>query len=120
MPDNPHLARDPVVTGPPLADAVAVAVLVHGRGAGPESMLELARALALEDAVYVVPVAAGRTWYPQRFIERREVNEPWLSFALEACDAVVGRLAGDGWPPERLALVGFSQGACLTLDYVAR
>jgi predicted esterase len=108
------------VAGPPLGEAAAAAILVHARGMGAAPMLELARALALDGVHYVAPQAARGTWYPQRFTEPLERNEPWLTFALEAYDAVVGRLAADGWPPERVALVGFSQGACLTLEYVAR
>jgi predicted esterase len=117
---NPHLGVEPLVSGVAPAEARAAAVLVHGRGQGPETMLELARVLALDDVHYVLPAAAGGSWYPQRFNAPVEANEPWLSFALEAYDAVVARLGGAGWPPERLALVGFSQGACLTLEYVAR
>jgi predicted esterase len=97
-----------------------VAILAHGRGAWPESMLDLAARLALDDVHFVALAAAGRTWYPERFTAPVAANEPWLSHALEAYDAVVERLAGAGWPPERLALAGFSQGACLTLEYVAR
>ena len=67
-----------------------------------------------------MPVAAGRTWYPQRFTAPVAENEPWLSHALEACDAAVQRLAGAGWAAERIVLAGFSQGGCLTLEYAAR
>ena len=83
-------------------------------------MLDLALRLALDDAHLLVPVAAGRTWYPQRFTAPVAENEPWLSHALEACDAAVERLAGTGWPAERIVLAGFSQGGCLTLEYAAR
>jgi phospholipase/carboxylesterase len=83
-------------------------------------MLDLAARLA-EDGVHcVLPAAAGRSWYPQRFTAPFEDNEPFLTFALEACAAAVVRLGDACWAAERLALVGFSQGACLTLEYVAR
>jgi phospholipase/carboxylesterase len=114
--DNPHLATEPLVLGPPTADAAAAAVVVHGRGHGTELMLDLVRRLALDDVRYVLPAAAGRTWYPDRFIAPVAANEPWLSWALEALAAAVERLAD----ARRLALVGFSQGACLTVEYVAR
>jgi phospholipase/carboxylesterase len=96
------------------------AILVHGRGHWPETMLDLAMRLALDDVHFVLPAAAGRSWYPARFIAPVAENEPWLSHALEAYDAAVGRLADAGWPADRLVLAGFSQGACLTLEYVAR
>jgi phospholipase/carboxylesterase len=104
------------VGGAPAAEARASAVLVHGRGAGPEGMLELARHLEVEGVRYVAPRAANGAWYPLRFIEPLERNEPWLSFALDALDTLVAGLG----PADRVALVGFSQGACLTLEYVAR
>ncbi len=117
---NPHLAAAPLTSGPPPEEAAGAVILVHGRGAWPETMLDLAMRLALEDVHVLVPVAAGRTWYPQRFTAPVAANEPWLSHALEACDAAVQRLAGAGWAAERIVLAGFSQGGCLTLEYAAR
>ena len=102
--------------GPEPGEAAGAAVLVHGRGTGPETMLDLAGRLAAAGVRCVLPAAAGGTWYPQRFTAPRAANEPWLTYALEALGAAVAR-AGD---PERLLLAGFSQGACLTLEYVAR
>jgi predicted esterase len=117
---NPHLAAAPLEGGAPAGDATAAAVLVHGRGSGAAPMLALADHLALDRVHFVAPQAANGTWYPLRFIEPVERNEPWLTFALDACESVVAGLGEAGWPPERVALVGFSQGACLTLEYVAR
>jgi phospholipase/carboxylesterase len=108
LPHNPHLEPEPVVLGP---DSERVAVLVHGRGSGPEAMLDLAGRLAAAGVRCVLPAAAGHTWYPQRFTVPVADNEPWLTWALEALDSHVS----DG-----AALVGFSQGACLVLEYVAR
>jgi phospholipase/carboxylesterase len=105
---NPHLETEPVVLGP---DSERVAVLVHGRGSGPEEMFDLAGRLAAAGVRCVLPAAAGHTWYPQRFTVPVADNEPWLTWALEALDSHVS----DG-----AALVGFSQGACLVLEYVAR
>lgn len=110
MTDNPHLQTEPVTLGP---EDGRLAVLVHGRGSGPETMLDLAGRLAADGVRCVLPAAAGNTWYPQRFTAPQADNEPWLTHALEALDAHVGE-AGDA------ALVGFSQGACLVLEYVAR
>jgi predicted esterase len=88
-----------------------LAVLVHGRGSGPETMLDLAGRLAVGGVRCVLPAAAGNTWYPQRFTAPLADNEPWLTHALEALAAHA---------EEDMALVGFSQGACLVLEYVAR
>jgi phospholipase/carboxylesterase len=117
---NPHAGVPPVTAGVALAEAAVVAVLTHGRDQGPETMLELVEHLDLDGVHYVLPVAAGRSWYPARLFDPPEANEPMLSFALEAFGAVLARLGDRGWPPERLALAGFSQGACITLEYVAR
>jgi phospholipase/carboxylesterase len=106
--DNPHLQTEPVVLGP---EDGRLAVLVHGRGSGPEAMLDLAGRLAAAGVRCVLPAAAGHTWYPQRFNVPVADNEPWLTWALDALDSHVS----DG-----AALVGFSQGACLVLEYVAR
>jgi predicted esterase len=107
---NPHLETEPVVLGP---ESGRLAVLVHGRGSGPEAMLDLAGRLAAEGVRCVLPAAADHTWYPQRFTVPQADNEPWLTHALEAVGAHL-----DG--AEDVALAGFSQGACLVLEYVAR
>ena len=108
MTSNPHLQTEPVVVGP---ESGRAAVLVHGRGSGPESMLDLAGRLAAAGVRCVLPAAAGNTWYPQRFTAPLAQNEPWLTWALEALDAHAR---------DDAALIGFSQGACLVLEYVAR
>lgn len=117
---NPHLAAEPVRAGVPLAGASAVAVLCHGRDQGPETMEGLARRLDLDGVHYVLPVADGLTWYPGRYTDPVADNEPRLSQALEAYGAAVEGLRADGWKPERIALVGFSQGGCVTLEWGAR
>src|SRR5689334_12529493 len=83
-------------------------------------MLEhLVEPLALPGIAYLLPVAAGRSWYPRRYFDPRAANEPWLSAAVEACEATVGLALEAGIPPERIVLAGFSQGACLLADFVA-
>ncbi len=120
MDDNPHLAAPAVRAGAPLDAAGAVVVLAHGRGHGAGEMLDLVRRLALEDVAYLIPLAAGRSWYPQRFIEPTAANEPWLGFALDAYEATVQGALAAGVAPERIVVAGFSQGACLTAEFVAR
>jgi predicted esterase len=117
---DPHRGQRVVTGGPPLAGAAAAMVLVHGRGASAESILQLAQALDRPGFAYLAPQAAGYTWYPQGFMAPLEANEPWLSSALALLDSVVERVLGAGIPAERLLLLGFSQGACLTLEYTAR
>ena len=107
---NPHLETEPVVLGP---ESGRLAVLVHGRGSGPDTMLDLAGRLAATGVRCVLPAAADHTWYPQRFTAPRASNEPWLTHALEALATHVDGV-GD------VALAGFSQGACLVLEYAAR
>jgi predicted esterase len=96
-------------------------VVVHGRDQDPAYMLEhLVAPLALAGIAYLLPAAAGKSWYPGRYFDPRAANEPWLSTALDACEATVGVALRAGIPPERIILAGFSQGACLLADFIAR
>lgn len=106
--------------GAPLDRARAAVIMLHGRGASAEDILSLAAALPGLDVAYLAPQAAGHTWYPNRFIAPAASNEPHLSSALATIDGLVRDLATRGVPGERVALLGFSQGACLALEYVAR
>ncbi len=116
---NPHLATETVTAGNP--DAAVAAVLVHGRDQDPGFMLEIARRLGLDDDVaYVLPRAAQRSWYPGRFYDPTEDNEPWLGWSLEAIGTAVTAARGPGRPLSSIALVGFSQGACILAEHLAR
>jgi phospholipase/carboxylesterase len=116
----PHASETPLIAGVPLAEATHALVLTHGRGGSAEGMLPIARAAKANGAALVAPVATGNSWYPDRFLAARARNEPWLSGALASVGAAVSRVRAAGIPDERIVLVGFSQGACLTLDYVAQ
>jgi predicted esterase len=83
-------------------------------------MLEVAARLRLGDVAYVLPVAAGRSWYPGRYFDPLPVNQPWLEWALDACDAAITRAHRAGMPDERIVVAGFSQGACVIAELVAR
>ncbi|MCU1380856.1 MAG: putative hydrolase [Acidimicrobiales bacterium] len=99
------------------ASPAAGAVVVHGRDQSPEWMFEhLLDRLPELPLAYVVPEADGQSWYPGRFMEPSEANEPWLSWTMERISRLVDALA---LPPERVALVGFSQGACSVLQYAS-
>jgi predicted esterase len=109
-----------VASGAPLGEARAAAVLVHGRGGSAEDMLGLAQEFGQRDIAYLAPEAPGHTWYPGSFLAPLAQNEPHLSNALATVSATLGRLAQEGFPPERVALIGFSQGGCLAFEYAAR
>jgi predicted esterase len=111
----------PVLTvGQALDRARAAMVLLHGRGGSAEDMLSLAGELAHGDMAYLAPQAEGSSWYPYSFLAPIERNEPQLSEALDSISGVLDHLAEAGIPSERTVLLGFSQGACLALEYAAR
>jgi predicted esterase len=117
---GPHAGQPIATAGTPLHRAKAAVVMVHGRGADAGGMLSLAKVFAQPDLAYLAPQAAGRSWYPLPFLAPIERNEPYLSSALGMLDALLDQLAGAGFAPERVVLLGFSQGACLALEYAAR
>lgn len=117
---GPHVGQPVLVAGCPEDEATAAAILVHGRGASARDILTLARELSQPELAYLAPQAAGSTWYPRSFLAPIELNEPGLSSGLSVLAGLVDRLAAGGIPAERTLLVGFSQGACLTLEFVAR
>lgn len=98
----------------------AALVLVHGRGASAREMLAFAESLAAHGVRLLAPQAAGHTWYPQRFLAPLEANEPWLSSALAKLGTIAAALEADGIRPERIVWFGFSQGACLASEFIAR
>lgn len=118
--NGPHQGQPVVAAGAPLERARALVVLVHGRGASAENILGLAHELGRDDIAYLAPQAGGHTWYPQSFLAPTEHNEPGLSSGLAALSTVVGNAERAGMSTERQLLLGFSQGACLTLEFAAR
>lgn len=118
--DDPHAGQPVRSAGAPLADARLAVVMLHGRGSSAEGILTLAPALATGDVAFLAPEAAGGTWYPYGFMAPMERNEPGISSAMRAIDRLLERVAAAGVPSERTVLLGFSQGACLASEYVAR
>ncbi len=106
--------------GEPLHSARAAMLMLHGRGATAEDILTLGERLGVAGFAYLAPQAANNTWYPNRFLAPLESNEPWLSSALDRVDEVLASIESAGIPDERIMLLGFSQGACLTLEFAAR
>jgi predicted esterase len=117
---GPHAGQPIATAGTPLAEAAGALVLVHGRGGSADEMLGLAELVAPPRTAWIAPQAAGHTWYPHRFIEPVEVNEPHLGSALAVLGELVDRMTAGGIPAERIALLGFSQGACLALEFTRR
>ena len=117
---SPHENQPILRAGRPLAEAQAALILVHGRGATAASILELADYLPHPAVAYLAPQAAGNTWYPYSFLMPMEQNEPHLSSALARLASLLGDVARAGIPAERVVLAGFSQGACLASEFVAR
>ena len=94
--------------------------MVHGRNAGPQNILDLVARLDRPSWTYLAPAAANRTWYPFSFMAPIEQNEPWLSSALEVLKQMVADVNARGIPADRLVILGFSQGACLTAEFAVR
>lgn len=117
---DPHAHAVVYRDGAPLESARAVVVLAHGRGADAADILGLAQHFAVPNVAYLAPEAAGGAWYPARFLAPLEHNQPWLDSALRLFGNVVDTVRAAGVPDERIVLGGFSQGACLALEYAAR
>jgi phospholipase/carboxylesterase len=95
-------------------------VLVHGRGATAEGILDLGLALALPDLALAAPQAPGMTWWPTSFLAPAAQMEPYVERGMAAIDAAIDALVEEGLSRDRIALAGFSQGGCLALEYAAR
>ncbi len=117
---DPHAGQPVLAAGPSPADARLTLILVHGRGGTAAGILDLGRALGFEDVALLAPQAAQNTWYPLSFLAPIPQNEPNLSSALGVLAGIVGKLEREGVASSRIGWLGFSQGACLTLEFVAR
>jgi phospholipase/carboxylesterase len=115
-----HQGQPILTTGAPLDQARAAMIMIHGRGATADGILELTTEFEQPEFAYIAPQAAGDTWYPYPFTAPLERNEPYLSSALATIESLFDHLAASGIPPERTVLLGFSQGACLSLEFAAR
>lgn len=118
---GPHQGQPIFSAGPALDSAKAAMIMVHGRGATAESIVSsLISALNQTDFAYLAPQAAGNTWYPYGFMSPIPENEPGISSGMAAIEALVAQIEQAGISTERIFLLGFSQGACLSLEYAAR
>ena len=117
---GPHQGQPVLTAGEPLDKATAAMLMLHGRGATAEDILALSDELQQPGFAYLAPQAAGYSWYPNSFLAPIESNEPGLSSGLAVIASLLAKLAQAGIPPERTILLGFSQGACLSLEFAAR
>jgi predicted esterase len=117
----PVQTREPVLQlGTAVDDASRAVILLHGRGSSARAMRPLAEAIDVGDYSFLIPQAPQGSWYPRSAFGPLELNEPDLSLALAQIGRLIDELHGDGIPDERIVLGGFSQGACLVSEYVAR
>jgi phospholipase/carboxylesterase len=106
--------------GKKLKDAKRALILLHGRGATAEDIMQLTSYLNLENFAILAPQATNYTWYPYSFLTPVTQNEPWLSSALQLVQEIVEEINAEGIANTEIYFAGFSQGACLTLEFVAR
>lgn len=118
--NDPHRDQPVLRRGEPLESASGAIVFVHGRGASARDILELAPEISSPGFAFLAPEAANHEWYPYSFLAPLDSNEPWLTSALRKLDAAVKEIIASVIPKERIVILGFSQGACLATEYVAR
>jgi predicted esterase len=117
---DPHAGQTVLRHGPAPGEARLTMICVHGRSAGAEDILGLAAELGADDVAFLAPNAADRTWYPYSFLAPMEQNQPGLDSGLGVLARLVAELGDAGISSDRIGLLGFSQGACLALEFIAR
>jgi phospholipase/carboxylesterase len=117
---DPHRDQPILTTGHKLAGASGAVILLHGRGASAEDILGLVPEFDRPQLTYLAPQAAGHAWYPNSFLAPIQQNEPWLTSALDKVRAIVDQIIAAGIARDRIVIAGFSQGACLASEFVAR
>lgn len=115
-----HTIKNTVWAGVPLDQAKRVLIMTHGRGASAQSILSLASELAVDGFALAAPQATGNTWYPYSFLAPEAQNEPGLSSGLAVLKELLDTVKAAGISSENVYFLGFSQGACLTSEFVAR
>ncbi|MGN8225185.1 alpha/beta hydrolase [Gracilimonas sp. BCB1] len=119
--EGPHQNTQVAEAGMPASEADYAMIMIHGRGASAPSILDLSSAFETEKKItYRAPQANGHTWYPYSFLAPTERNEPGLSSGLQKIHDIIEELESAGISKERIFLLGFSQGACLASEYIAR
>ena len=120
MKADPHRDQPVLHRGSALEDAAGAVILLHGRGASASDILSVADEMYYPELAYLAPQAAGDTWYPNSFLAPLAENQPWLSSALMKIKDIVDSIVSSGVPRQKIVVAGFSQGACLSTEFVAR
>ena len=120
MSNHPHENQQIIFEGAEINSAKSAIILIHGRGATAESILTLTNEFKNDNYIYAAPQANGNTWYPYSFLSPVEANEPGLSSGLKVIDDLIKKLNASGILDNEIIILGFSQGACLSLEYSAR
>jgi predicted esterase len=117
---DPHRGQLVMRAGEDPAQARLAVIMIHGRGGSAEDILSLSAQLEIDGAAYLAPQAAGHTWYPLSFLAPIARNEPGISSGMRVIEGLIDEVGRAGLPPDRVVLIGFSQGACLALEFAAR
>lgn len=120
MTRDPHIDQPVLKIGHELSGAAGAVILIHGRGGSARDILSLSREFDRPELAYLAPEAAEHAWYPYSFLAPIQQNEPWLTSALAKLRQIVEEISGAGIPREKTVIAGFSQGACLASEFVAR
>jgi predicted esterase len=120
MTRDPHRDQPVLTAGRTFSEAAGAIILVHGRGASAEDILQLRGEFDYPELAYLAPQAAENSWYPYSFLAPIDQNEPWLTSALNKLKNIVGNITSAGVPQEKIVIAGFSQGACLASEFVVR
>ena len=120
MNTHPHYGQAILSTGESLTNATSAMIMIHGRGGSAEDILAMSNHFTTPNVAYFAPQAKNFTWYPNRFIMPRASNEPYLTSAMRIISDLILHITESGLSTDKIMLIGFSQGACLTLEYAIR
>lgn len=119
--NRPHQDQPIAISGAKLSDAKAAMIMIHGRGASAQSILGLSKEFSnSEQITFIAPQASNHTWYPYSFLVPKEHNQPGIDSGLQVIADIISKLEKKGFTKENIFLLGFSQGACLTSEFIAQ
>jgi predicted esterase len=120
IPVGPHAGQQVHRAGAQVGDAASAVIAIHGRGAAASDIIGISKAISLPNVAWLAPDAASHSWYPYSFLMPVDQNQPFLDSALSVVGGLLQHLEDSGLPAEKTVLLGFSQGACLASEFVAR